>query len=306
MRCIIQVMLVALSLLYPLGKLFAQSTGGQAEARHHYQVAQLALQNGDMAVASSELEKAARLDPNNPLVEYNLAVVDSKSGRPESGLAHLNRAQQLGLPPEQRASAEQLAAELDYGVQKSAAGLGWLSGTWQSEADSEDRVDLLAANARLFTGGRPYDEGWYFGVPLGYEIYCLFKDRIFTTLTMEQPAGGKVIGRRRYRHIYEGEANGAHAPTVGKYQWDTRLGEECARVASRLNADYTVEQSVEVIPSEDALTLSETDLRCSGQGCPEMKGIPWKVQMTRQGELQLMTFDPNDNSVPKRTYRKSP
>src|SRR5260370_34536908 len=53
-------------------------SASEEEAKKHYKIAVVALQNNDLATAEDELKKAADLSPKNALIFYNLAVVASK------------------------------------------------------------------------------------------------------------------------------------------------------------------------------------------------------------------------------------
>lgn len=106
-------------------------TAEEKEAQFHYKVAVTALKNNDLEIADSELEKAAKLAPNNALVQYNLAVVKSKSQKPAGALVNLKKAIELGLPSPEAAQADDLLVQLTYKAQKSQSGrFSWLIGRW--------------------------------------------------------------------------------------------------------------------------------------------------------------------------------
>jgi hypothetical protein len=106
-------------------------TPDEKEAQFHYKVALTALKNNDLEIATKELEQAAKLAPNNALVQYNLAIVTSKRGKPAEAVADLKRAIDLGLPSTEAAQADDLLVQLTYEVQKTAVGeFSWLIGTW--------------------------------------------------------------------------------------------------------------------------------------------------------------------------------
>ena len=109
----------------------APFTPEEKEAQFHYKVAVTALKNDDLEVAASELEKAAKLAPNNALVQYNLAVVKSKNNKPAEALVNLKKAMELGLPSTEAAQADDLLVQLTYEAQKSvSARFSWLKGRW--------------------------------------------------------------------------------------------------------------------------------------------------------------------------------
>lgn len=90
-----------------------------ANAKFHYKVALKAIAENDFAVAASELEAAANLDPTNSLIQYNLAVVYSKTGQPKKALNALDRAEALGLPDDVKAGADELRVDVTYALRKS-------------------------------------------------------------------------------------------------------------------------------------------------------------------------------------------
>lgn len=98
-----------------------QLTPEEKEAQKHYRVAQEALKSNDLATAADELKTASTLAPNNALILYNLAVVESKRNDPDSALEHLHKAMSLGLPVAQQDDAEQLDAKLSYSAKRKAS-----------------------------------------------------------------------------------------------------------------------------------------------------------------------------------------
>jgi hypothetical protein len=98
---------------------FAQEN---VEAARHYKVALVALERNDLDIALEELSVCARLAPDNALVHFNLAVVQSKKeGQSAEALASLQRAMNLGLPPEKKDAAETLLATLTYDLKAKTA-----------------------------------------------------------------------------------------------------------------------------------------------------------------------------------------
>jgi hypothetical protein len=90
----------------------------------------IALKNHDLAVAEAEFTKASELAPDNALVQYNLAIVESQSGHTEEAMTHLKRAEKLGLSGDTANHAENLDAELDYRLQKAhqeTSAFDWLT-----------------------------------------------------------------------------------------------------------------------------------------------------------------------------------
>lgn len=53
----------------------AALTPDQQEAQEHFKIATRALADNNLEIAGRELEEAARLDPKNAVIWYNLAVV---------------------------------------------------------------------------------------------------------------------------------------------------------------------------------------------------------------------------------------
>lgn len=89
-----------------------QSTDNTAQAKQHYQNAVATINKGDWQTAKNELQQAEKLAPGNALVHYDLALAYSHTGSPKSAQAELNKALQLGLPPEQKQAGEQLKKQL--------------------------------------------------------------------------------------------------------------------------------------------------------------------------------------------------
>jgi hypothetical protein len=112
----------------------------EKEAQFHYKVALTALKNNDLEIAASELEKAAKLAPNNALVQYNLAVVKSKNNKPAEALVNLKKALEIGLPSVEAAQADDLLVRLTYEAQKTVTGrFSWLKGTWVGDFNTHVR-----------------------------------------------------------------------------------------------------------------------------------------------------------------------
>jgi tetratricopeptide (TPR) repeat protein len=130
------------------------------EARRHYLIALEALKNDDLTVALDELKQAATLAPNNALIWYNIAIVESKKGQPKSALDHLHKAQALGIPPAQSEDVEALDSHLSYQLKMNGgqfsgnphtllAFLGgeYLSGKWTCRYSNHfDKVYLNQVN----------------------------------------------------------------------------------------------------------------------------------------------------------------
>jgi tetratricopeptide (TPR) repeat protein len=87
-------------------------------AEFHYKVAIAALNDGNLDVGLQELETAAKLAPDNALVQYNLAIVKQKKGEPGEALVYLQRALSLGLPADLKVKANDLLPVWTYEVQK--------------------------------------------------------------------------------------------------------------------------------------------------------------------------------------------
>jgi len=119
--------LVALAIVAP----YARAQADDAEAKKHYRVGLVALENNDLSVAADEFRQASRLAPNNALIDYYLAVVFSKQGKPSDGLEILRKAITLGLPEKEAAAAEDLEAKLTYDLKRREnLTISWLSGSW--------------------------------------------------------------------------------------------------------------------------------------------------------------------------------
>jgi tetratricopeptide (TPR) repeat protein len=126
--------------------LFSLSLGAQSdrdtrEAARHYRVAQEALKDDNLTIASEELTQALSLTPANALVNYYLAIVQSKQGDSDAALKSIERAMAIGLPPKESQDAEELLATTKYAIRKkdqSGHALEWLVGTWWA-ANTDDR-----------------------------------------------------------------------------------------------------------------------------------------------------------------------
>lgn len=94
------------------GKGAAPLTPLEKESQKHYVKAQEALRNKDLNTASEELLIASTLAPRNALIWYDLAVVESKQQHAKAALNHIRKAMSLGLPANEKGSAETLSAEL--------------------------------------------------------------------------------------------------------------------------------------------------------------------------------------------------
>jgi tetratricopeptide (TPR) repeat protein len=117
----------------------APLTPEEKEAQKHYRIAQEALKNNDLNTAADELKTAATLAPNNAVILYNLAVVESKKDDPKSALDHLHRATSLGLPENQQDNAAQLEAKLIYQLKR----VGGETSVQQSQNDAPSYDDTV-------------------------------------------------------------------------------------------------------------------------------------------------------------------
>ena len=95
-----------------------EESPSEAEAKHRYQVALVAIKAGDFKAAEEELEAATRLLPSNSMLLYNLAVVQSNNDHDVAAIASLKRARDLGLPSDTTEAVATLSAELDYRARK--------------------------------------------------------------------------------------------------------------------------------------------------------------------------------------------
>jgi tetratricopeptide (TPR) repeat protein len=102
-------------------------------------VALVALKNNDLEVAADELKQAADLAPNNALVLYNLAVVQSKQGDAQAGLKNLQRALAIGLPKKEKEAAENLEADLTYAAKKQVP-LSIFIGRWSTREETHEEI----------------------------------------------------------------------------------------------------------------------------------------------------------------------
>jgi FKBP-type peptidyl-prolyl cis-trans isomerase SlyD len=96
-----------------IGSVAAQQTDLD-KARFHYRVGVKALENNDLQVARDEFQEAARLAPQNALIWFNVALVQSKLGATKEAREALDRATNLGLPKELKERSEDLLASLEY------------------------------------------------------------------------------------------------------------------------------------------------------------------------------------------------
>ena len=67
------------------------------DAKLHFGIAEAALKKGDLGVAAEEMELAVHLDPNNAVLWYNLAVVQSKQHQITKANKTLETAFKLGI-----------------------------------------------------------------------------------------------------------------------------------------------------------------------------------------------------------------
>jgi tetratricopeptide (TPR) repeat protein len=111
---VIMFMYIALWSLGGPTKMMAQSQSGDAtaQAKQHYQNAVTAIAKSDWPSAQKELLQAEKLAPRNALVHYDLGLAYSNTGQNDSALSELNRALELGLPPEQKLAAVGLKQRL--------------------------------------------------------------------------------------------------------------------------------------------------------------------------------------------------
>lgn len=121
------------------------------QAQLHYRIALEALKNNDLNTATAELKSASELAPNNALIWYNLAVVESNNGDANSALEHLHKALNFGLPAKQKEEADGMEAKLIYEGRKQA-----LSKTLQtlqmrfSQSSSDENCSPLSERDRSF------------------------------------------------------------------------------------------------------------------------------------------------------------
>jgi tetratricopeptide (TPR) repeat protein len=128
-------------------------TDQEREARLHYKTALAALANNDLPAAEEELKAAANLTPKNPLIFYNLAVVQSKRDETKDAFDSLEQAEILGIPADSKNAAEDLHASLQYKLKKQAEAeeeerkrqlslekLHSVEGTWRYERERRDGI----------------------------------------------------------------------------------------------------------------------------------------------------------------------
>lgn len=90
-------------------------------AKFKYKVALKAIENGDWPVAEQNLREAARLAPDNALIWYNLAIVESKSNdKIREALDSLHKAISLGLSGKVKDQADDLLVDLTYKAENPA------------------------------------------------------------------------------------------------------------------------------------------------------------------------------------------
>src|SRR6476659_5740962 len=78
------------------------------DADTHYKAALAAMADGNLDAAQQELETAADLAPDNPLVQYQLAILNHKQGETYQAIEYLWEAMRLGLPPEIQKTADDM------------------------------------------------------------------------------------------------------------------------------------------------------------------------------------------------------
>jgi tetratricopeptide (TPR) repeat protein len=126
-----------------------------AEARRHYKVGLVALENNDLVVAAEEFREAVTLAPRDALMNYNLAVVLSKQDKPEEALTSLRTAMKLDLPAKEAGEAEDLEAKLTYALKRrQSLNVNWMAGVWSTETSqqsSSDRGDCYKTVVRRWT-----------------------------------------------------------------------------------------------------------------------------------------------------------
>lgn len=93
-----------------------------AAAELHYKIALVALEHKDLQSAESELKIALTFDPDNPLILFNLAIVESET-LPREALRYLEKALAAGLPAAERTKAEDLRPRIMYAVGREWRGL---------------------------------------------------------------------------------------------------------------------------------------------------------------------------------------
>ena len=124
-------------------------SAGDGEVEQHYKAAILALKDENLGIAAEEMNTAATMAPENALVLYGLAVVQTRNQQPELALANIEKAVRLGLPAKTSGEAEELVASIRYAIRVNAAEQkkvtpAKLWGTYEVPLDepSQDTEDL--------------------------------------------------------------------------------------------------------------------------------------------------------------------
>jgi len=106
------------------------------EAKKHYRVGIVALENNDLSIAADQFRQALKLAPNNALIYFQLAIICSKQDDPIDGLSNLKKARERGLPEKEASAAEELEAKLTYALEeRKQLSLIWLFGQWHAGSD---------------------------------------------------------------------------------------------------------------------------------------------------------------------------
>ncbi len=110
----------------------AQASAAQ-DAQYHYRVAMVALDKNDFRTAGEEMKQAIDSAPDNSLLYFNLAVIQSKDNKAMAAKRNLEKAIKLGLPEGKSDEASTLRARLAYEV-RGASDLSSYVGIWTGEA----------------------------------------------------------------------------------------------------------------------------------------------------------------------------
>jgi hypothetical protein len=134
------------------------------DARKHYLIALEALKNNDLPIALTELNQAAALAPDNALIWYNIAIVESRKGEPKAALDHLHKAEGLGLPASRKNEVEELNATLAYQLKKEGAKASHASNpqsTWL-ECSGQYQYQVITGSENVVHDENNHDVSWVF------------------------------------------------------------------------------------------------------------------------------------------------
>ena len=148
------------------------------EAKRKYRVGLAALEDGDLNAAAENFERASRLAPQNALIRYNLAIVQSKRGENLPAKSNLEAAIALGLEEKTKDEAETLLAKIVYRLEKSSGLARDIAQAWTGRADWhssfedgfrwEYRADRARVDGCTVTVDTTYQE---------FELGGLFRDK---------------------------------------------------------------------------------------------------------------------------------